>query len=207
MRLFSTQQRLLRQTEADNNITSGTVAGGLFQEQIAMSMILRALRAVNQALEHLASILSSTIAAIMVLALTLSAITRYASGTGYDWFIELPPALVPWLVFPLLGPLLRSGAHIQVDVLPNILKGRQLLFLRLLVFATMLVGAIIFFLAGNEAVALFRRLGQLMELEIELPIWWMYLAFPTGFAILALFALELLLETLSRLMGYEVSAS
>ena len=136
----------------------------------------------------------------MVLALTASAITRYISGTGYDWFIELPPALVPWLVFPLLGPLLRSGAHIQVDLMPNLLTSQKLLLMRLFVFSIMLVGAVIFFIAGNEAVALFRRLGQLMELEIELPIWWMYLAFPTGFAILFLFALELFLETLAELV-------
>ncbi len=164
-------------------------------------MILRSLRAVNYILEILASILSSTIAAVMVLALTLSAITRYVSGTGYDWFIELPPALVPWLVFPLLGPLLRSGAHIQVDLAPNFLSGKKLLLLQTFVFTVMLIGAVMFFIAGNEAVALFRRLGQLMELEIELPIWWMYLAFPTGFAILILFSLELLLETLAKLLA------
>ena len=158
-------------------------------------MILRPLRAVNHVLEILASILSSTIAAIMVLALTMSAVTRYVSGPGYDWFIELP------LVFPLLGPLLRSGAHIQVDLVPNFLGGKVLCLLKAFVFATMLVGAVIFFIAGNEAVALFRRLGQLMELEIELPIWWMYLAFPTGFAILFLFSLELLLETLAKLVA------
>ena len=166
-----------------------------------MTPILRTLRAVNRVLEILASVLSSTIAAVMVLALTLSAVTRYVSGTGYDWFIELPPALVPWLVFPLLGPLLRSGAHIQVDLVPNYLSGKRLLILQAFVFSIMLVGAVIFFIAGNEAVALFRRLGQLMELEIELPIWWMYLAFPTGFAILFLFSLELLLETLAKLFG------
>ena len=61
-------------------------------------------------------------------------------------------------------------------------------------------------MAGNEAVALFRRLGQLMELEIELPIWWMYLAFPTGFAILALFAVELMLETIMKLWRTEEEA-
>ena len=86
-----------------------------------MTPILRTLRAVNHVLKILASVLSSTIAAVMVLALTMSAVTRYISGTGYDWFIELPPALVPWLVFPLLGPLLRSGAHIKVDLVPNFL--------------------------------------------------------------------------------------
>ena len=165
-----------------------------------MTTLFRSLRTLNHILEISASILASTIAGVMVLALTASAITRYISGTGYDWFIELPPALVPWLVFPLLGPFLRSGAHIQVDLMPNLLTGQKLLLMRLFVFSIMLVGAVIFFIAGNEAVALFRRLGQLMELEIELPIWWMYLAFPTGFAILFLFALELFLETLAELV-------
>lgn len=165
-----------------------------------MTTLFRSLRTLNHILEISASILASTIAGVMVLALTASAITRYISGTGYDWFIELPPALVPWLVFPLLGPLLRSGAHIQVDLMPNLLTGQKLLLMRLFVFSIMLVGAVIFFIAGNEAVALFRRLGQLMELEIELPIWWMYLAFPTGFAILFLFALELFLETFAELV-------
>lgn len=165
-----------------------------------MDPILKVMRRINGALEKLTAVTSSAIAAVMVLALTLSAVTRYVSGTGYDWFIELPPAMVPWMVFPLLGPLLRSGSHIQVDLLPNLLKGRSLLALKIFVYVTMLSGAVIFFLAGNEAVALFRRLGQLMELEIEIPIWWMYLAFPAGFAILILFALELLLETLRDFM-------
>lgn len=166
-----------------------------------MDFILLPLRALNRALELLTATTSTIIAGIMVSALTLSAVTRYVSGTGYDWFIELPPALVPWLVFPLLGPLLRTGSHIQVDYVPSILEGRSLTLLRVFVFAIMLIGSVVFLLAGNEAVALYRRLGQLMELEIEIPIWWMYLAFPTGFAILALFSLELLLETIRALFS------
>ena len=84
-----------------------------------MSIVLRSLRTLNRGLEQLTSVLSTAIVAVMVFALTLSAVTRYVSGTGYDWFIELPPALVPWMVFPLLGPLLRAGAHIQVDFIPR----------------------------------------------------------------------------------------
>lgn len=167
-----------------------------------MTPLLQVLRLINGALERLTAASSTAIAGVMVLALTLSAVTRYISGTGYDWFIELPPALVPWMVFPLLGPLLRSGAHIQVDLMPNLLRGKALLLLlKLFVYGVMLAGAVIFFVAGNEAVALFQRLGQLMELEVEIPIWWMYLAFPVGFAILAMFALELLLETAFRLFS------
>ncbi len=172
-----------------------------------MTLILSLLRAVNGAIERLTAVTSSCLAAVMVLALTASAATRYVSGTGYDWFIELPPALVPWMVFPLLGPLLRSGSHIQVDILPTFLHGAAALWLRLIVYSLMIAGSAIFFQAGNEAVALFRRLGQLMELEIELPIWWMYLAFPTGFAILALFSFELWLETIRDLATRERAAS
>ncbi len=165
-----------------------------------MDFVLRPLRAINRVIEIVTAATSTFIAFVMVAALTLSAVTRYVSGTGYDWFIELPPALVPWMVFPLLGPLLRTDSHIRVKFLPSLLEGHSLILLKIVVFAIMLTGAIIFFLAGNEAVSLYRKLGQMMELEIEIPIWWMYLAFPTGFAILALFSLELLLESIRNLI-------
>ena len=48
----------------------------------------------NNLLARLAYLLGTVIVAIMVMALSLSAITRYISGTGYDWLIELPPILV-----------------------------------------------------------------------------------------------------------------
>jgi TRAP-type C4-dicarboxylate transport system permease small subunit len=44
-------------------------------------------------------------------------------------------------------------------------------------------------------------LGQVMELEIEIPVWWVYLAFPCGFGIMILFALELILAELVALGG------
>ena len=134
------------------------------------------------------------IVALMVMALSLSAITRFISGTGYDWLIELPPVLVCWLVFPLLGPLFKEGSHIQVDFLSAMLSRQQLYFLQIFINAIALVAALVFFKAGLEATQLYYRLGQLMELEIDLPIWWMYLSFPVGFAIMGSFALELLID-------------
>lgn len=166
-----------------------------------MSAALSVLRAINTLLARMATITAMSIVAIMVVALTASAVTRFISGTGYDWLIELPPALVPWLVFPLLGPLLRTGEHIQVDLLPTFLRPRHALYLSLFTYTVMLIGAVIFMLAGEEAVALFRKLGQIMELEFEIPIWWMYLAFPVGFGILALFAIEMILTTLRALIS------
>ena len=152
------------------------------------------LRLLNQALFKISFAVAMTIVALMVMALSLSAITRFISGTGYDWLIELPPVLVCWLVFPLLGPLFKEGSHIQVDFLSAILSRQQLYFLQIFINAIALVAALVFFKAGLEATQLYYRLGQLMELEIDLPIWWMYLSFPVGFAIMGSFALELLID-------------
>ena len=149
--------------------------------------------AANDRLEKAIYLLAMFLVANMVLALFLRALIRYLSGTGYDWFIELPPILTSWLVFPLLGPLLKSGSHIKVDILNNVLNSRQLSMLRLVIATIALFASIVFLVAGIEATSLYFKLGQVMELEIEIPIWWVYLAFPTGFGILTLFAIELIL--------------
>ena len=155
----------------------------------------------NNLLARLAYLLGTVIVAIMVLALSLSAITRYISGTGYDWLIELPPILVCWLVFPLLGPLLKEGSHIQVDFLSGYLTSRKMQVLKVFIYFSALLSAFVFFKAGLDATLLYFRLGQLMALELDIPIWWMYLSFPVGFFILLLFALELTISSISELIS------
>ena len=154
------------------------------------------LTSLNNFLAKVSYFIGILIVAIMVMALSLSAITRYISGTGYDWLIELPPVLVCWLVFPLLGPLLKEGNHIQVDFLASLTSSRQAKILKLLMNLTALIASLVFFKAGLEATFLYFNLGQMMELEIDIPIWWMYLSFPVGFIILALFALELTFQAI-----------
>ena len=155
--------------------------------------IIKVLRYINLTFERIVFTTSITIVALIVIALTLSAVTRYVSGNGYDWFIELPPAMVTWLVFPLLGPLFKSGQHISVDFVTVFLNKAQVSFLKFLTHITAFIAAIIFTQAGIEATQLFIQLGETMELEIEIPVWWIYLAFPVGFIILGLISLELIL--------------
>ena len=157
------------------------------------------IRSFNKMIETVVFSLGITIVAIIVTALTLSAVTRYISGIGYDWFIELPPALVSWLVFPLLGPLLKTGSHIEVDFVSTVMTKRTLRFVKLFVYFISLLSSFIFFKAGLDATMLFYNLGQMMELEIDVPIWIMFLSFPVGFVIMGLFSLELLLTTIQEI--------
>ena len=150
----------------------------------------------NNFLSKLSYSLAMLIVAIMVMALSLSAITRYVSGTGYDWLIELPPVLVCWLVFPLLGPLLKEGNHIQVDFLSSLVSSTTNKYIKILMNITAFLASLIFIKAWFDATALYYRLGQMMELELDIPIWWMYLSFPVGFAILALFSIEMTIQSI-----------
>jgi len=168
--------------------------------------MLYLLLAINNILQRVILWLATIIVALMVLALSLSALTRYVSGIGYDWFIELPPVLTSWLVFPLLGPLLVQGKHIKVDFLTSILSDKSKIILRMFVALVALMAGLIFCKAGIDATVLYYNLGQKMELEIDVPIWWMYLAFPTGFLILILFSTQMFLEEILNLKNLKSKA-
>ena len=168
--------------------------------------MLHVLLAINNILTRVILWLATIIVALMVLALSLSALTRYVSGIGYDWFIELPPVLTSWLVFPLLGPLLVQGKHIKVDFLTSILSDKSKIILRMFVALVALMAGLIFCKAGIDATVLYYNLGQKMELEIDVPIWWMYLAFPTGFLILILFSTQMFLEEILNLKNLKSKA-
>ena len=168
--------------------------------------MLYVLLAINNILNRVILWLATIIVALMVLALSLSALTRYVSGIGYDWFIELPPVLTSWLVFPLLGPLLVQGKHIKVDFLTSILSDKSKIILRMFVAIVALIAGAIFCKAGIDATVLYYNLGQKMELEIDVPIWWMYLAFPTGFLILILFSTQMFLEEILNLKNLKSKA-
>jgi TRAP-type C4-dicarboxylate transport system permease small subunit len=168
--------------------------------------MLYVLLAINNILNRVILWLATIIVALMVLALSLSALTRYVSGIGYDWFIELPPVLTSWLVFPLLGPLLVQGKHIKVDFLTSILSDKSKIILRIFVAIVALMAGLIFCKAGIDATVLYYNLGQKMELEIDVPIWWMYLAFPTGFLILILFSTQMFLEEILNLKNLKSKA-
>lgn len=160
-----------------------------------MNSFLLPLQFINGILSKVTFFIAMTIVSIMVLALSASALTRYISGHGFDWFIELPPALVSWLVFPMLGPLLKTGNHIEVDFVSTVMTQRSIKFVKFFVYLISLISSFIFFKAGLDATILFYNLGQMMELEIDIPIWYMFLSFPVGFIIMGSFSLELLITT------------
>ena len=163
--------------------------------------ILAIIRPINTVIEKVSVGLGMAIIAFAALALFLQAVERHTTGQGYAWMSDFPPFLVPWCVFPIMGVLLRDDRHITVEVAPTLLRGRSIHALHILIGLICLTTGMYFCWTGSQAVAFFQMLGEMTETEIRIPFWWLYAAFPTGFAILALFAFERILQELLNLVG------
>lgn len=164
----------------------------------------RMYRRFNDYLAALIYICASLIIFFIVIALFTGAVTRYLTGIGYDWLAELPPQLVPWIVFPLVGVVLRDGGHLSVDLAPHYTTGRASAMLRMGVALVCIVTFVAFLVAGIKAVAFFKMLNQMSTTELQFPLWWLYLAFPVGFLLATNFAVELFLVDLLGFAGRDV---
>ncbi len=159
--------------------------------------VLEVYKKLNDGLEWLIVGFAGLLTLVIVALPFISAVVRYLTGEGYTWLAETPPQLVPWVVFPMLGVLLRHDGHIAVDVMPHYLRGRALTLLRAAVLAACLVAGLAFGILGVKTVLFFRQLGQMSTTEIEFPLWVLYISYPLGFLLAANFALESLFRELA----------
>lgn len=156
-------------------------------------------RKVNDWIEWAVVVLASLVVSVIVLLPFVAFVVRWVTGEGYSFLAETAPQLVPWVVFPMIGVLLRHDSHITVDMLPHFLSPRRRSMLRIFVLAVCVAGTLLMGYFGSGTVAFFARLGQLSTTEIEFPLWYLYLSYPIGLLLAANFCLESLIgEALGR---------
>lgn len=154
---------------------------------------------VNDALEVVLVAFSCLVVAVIVALPMTSAVTRLITGQGYSFLGETAPQLVPWMVFPMLGVLLRKDGHITVDMMIHFLSGRALTWLRIFILAVSLLATLAIGVLGYHTTVFFAGLGQLSATEIQFPLWYLYVSYPMGFFLAANFCLESLIgEALGR---------
>lgn len=158
-----------------------------------------AYRRFNDLLEAVIVAFACVIGAVIVMLPFVGVAVRLVTGEGYSFLAETAPQLVPWMVFPMIGVLLRRDSHIAVDMLPHFLKGRALKVLRVVVLAICVASTLAMGWFGAQTTAFFARLGQISTTEIEFPLWYLYVSFPIGLFLAANFCVEGLIgEALGR---------
>lgn len=158
-----------------------------------------AYRRFNDVLERIIVTVACLAVAVIVLLPFVGVVVRWVTGEGYSFLAETAPQLVPWVVFPMIGVLLRCDGHIAVDMLPHFLKGRSQTVLRVVVLAICVIATAAMAWFGARTTAFFAKLGQLSTTEIEFPLWYLYVSYPVGLLLAANFCLESLIgESLGR---------
>ena len=136
--------------------------------------------------------------AILIVPVTLQIISRYTQLIpSYIWTEELSRFLFIWMV--MLGAMIgiREHTHFEVDVWPE-LKPKANALLRIVSHLFVLVFALVFIWWGIQ----FVRFGwnQLSELA-ELPMPYIFVAWPLAGATWTLFLGESLLDNLRIVLG------
>ena len=136
--------------------------------------------------------------AILIVPVTLQIISRYtALIPSWIWTEELSRFLFIWMV--MLGAMIgvREGSHFEVDVWPE-LKPKAGALLRIVSNLFVLVFALVFVWWGIE----FVRFGWNQHSELaELPMPFIFLAWPVAGAVWVLFLGESLVQNFRILSG------
>ena len=154
---------------------------------------------INDGVEWFAKAFGAIGIAFAVVGLTAAAIERFTIGSGVDLLIDLPPMIMPWIVMLLLAPLGRRGLHVTVDLLPMLVAAPRLAGVRMLVSIVVGGSSAVLAIGSAQAVSFFAQMGETAALSVDIPLWWFYLSFPVGFALLAVVALEMLLREFAGL--------
>jgi TRAP-type C4-dicarboxylate transport system permease small subunit len=152
---------------------------------------------INDWIEKVVVAFTGLVVAVIVLLPAAAVGIRLVTGEGYSFLAETAPQLVPWVVFPMIGVLLRRDGHISVDMVPHFLEGRRLTVLRVVVLGLCCAATLAMAVFGARTTAFFATLGQLTTTEIEFPLWYLYVAYPIGFFLAANFCLESLIGELT----------
>ena len=165
----------------------------------AIRVVVAALARVNEAIARIALALATAMIAFTAVALVLGALERQWEALRLPLVNDLPPMMMPWIVCLLMGPMLRRGGHITVDVLDSQLTGhpRARRAVDAAVNAIILLIGMAFLEGGVEGLRFFADLGETTDTDVQFPIWWIYLSFPVGFALVALASAEGLLRAIA----------
>ena len=132
--------------------------------------------------------------ACLFAALLVNVVLRYALGSGITWAYEIHALLLPWLVAGGLVIASARGRHIAVSLLSNLLTGRALSVLVLIIQAVVLVISISILWSSQPILkaSTFQTLATLGIKQV-----WGYSSLAYAFGAMALIALLEIIQTLA----------
>ncbi|MBC6366066.1 TRAP transporter small permease [Algoriphagus sp. AK58] len=120
------------------------------------------------------SVLIAVLMGLMVINVTWQVFSRYVLGDPSSFTDELSRYSMIWL--GLAGAAYVSGknGHLAIDILPEKLKGKKLLYLQLFIHSMVIFfGAVIMIWGGGNLVYITQTLQQ-KSATLQIPLSWIY---------------------------------
>lgn len=147
-------------------------------------------------MNYLENILNSLEETLVALGISLASVIlfanvvlRYFFNSGWEWAEEAARYSIVWIVFLGGSICARKGMHLSVDAVAVRLSAARQRLLRILVDSLTFVFCIFLVIYGSDLVMLAYETEQLTP-GLEMPIYYVYLAIPTGGALMALRSLQ-----------------
>ncbi|CDQ18892.1 TRAP-type C4-dicarboxylate transport system, small permease component [Halobacillus karajensis] len=154
------------------------------------------IRAIDRRLEEVLLVIFST---TMVSVIFLQVAMR-VSGNSLSWSEELGRYCFIWLVYIGISYGVKKQRHIKVDVMLLLLKGKAKLMLAIISNLLFLVFSLYVVFNGYDIASQLLSFGQKSP-ALHIPMGWVYMATPVGFALTAIRLIQNLFVQFRMLFG------
>ncbi len=127
----------------------------------------------------------------MLLIVDIAVFMRYVMNDALAWSEEIAKFVMVWLTF-IAAPIgLRMGAHVGIEILVGTIKGRLRQLILVLIF-TGVIGLMVVFVKEGSFMTWNARIQTASTVDIS--ILYVYICMPIGSFMVAMVALELLIN-------------
>lgn len=137
--------------------------------------------------------------AIMVLVFA-EAISRYVFGISHEFVPAISSWLMVWVTYLMLGVILKTREHINVDMLPTRIPPKYRTTLLTFFDVVSLIFAVLLCLGGIKYDLIVKQLDIHVVTVQFFPVWIVRICVPLGAIFLAFFSIEHLITDARHLM-------
>ncbi|HPQ43238.1 MAG TPA: TRAP transporter small permease subunit [Syntrophales bacterium] len=168
-----------------------------------MSVIKKA----NNILDNIFDTLTTVVSSVFILVVTglvfVEVISRYVFGKSFSQISEYSIFLFVWMVFLMMGKVLKEKRHISIALLPDYLESKRMWrskgIVNIYINTTIVLFSVVYLYLGILDTIVYYRVGYHSTLDY-VPFYWIWhLAFPIGLFVLLFYSVRGLISSIKEI--------
>ena len=162
---------------------------------------MQIIKSISDCLEKVIKISGLAALVLMIAMIFINIISRYLFKVTFGVAEEWTVWLMIWSVFAFIGVDIKENAHLAVDLVPKMFKGKKRTTLELFISVVMLIFGVLFLCACWSDVLMTKMIHVRSITSIPVPVWIIKLCLPLGMIFFIFNSIERLLANIQDLKG------